>query len=86
MCISYYDHEGVRKKSVRTERPLAHPSFSYLREHFMSCNSSVKLDDYNILNYCNHSSDIRILASLYISKLRPSLNNSFSSHPLCIVK
>ena len=78
-----YEHAG---KSVRTERHLAHPPFSNIREHSMSCNSSVKLDDFNILDYCNHSSDIRILESLYISKLRPSLNNSLSSHPLYIVK
>ena len=52
----------------------------------MSCNSSVKLDDFNILDYCNHSSDIRILESLFISNLMQSLNNSLSSHPLCIVK
>ena len=78
-----YEHAG---KSVRTERPLAPPPFSDIREHSMSCNNSGKLDDFNILDYCYHSSDIRILDSLYISKLRSSLNNSLSSHPFCIVK
>ena len=48
----------------------------------MPSNSSVELEDFNILDYCNQSPDIRILESLYISKLMPSLNNSLSSHPL----
>ena len=52
----------------------------------MPCNSSVKPDDFNILDYCNHSSYIRVLEFLYISKLMQSLNNSLSSDPLYIVK
>ena len=44
----------------------------------MPRSSSAKLGDFNILDYCNYSSDTIILESLSISKLLPSFYNSLS--------
>ena len=66
------EHKGV---SCRTGRMLSTPPHSNIRDHVYSCNSPLTIDNFNILNFCNNSSDLRILESLYIHKIKPSLNS-----------
>ena len=49
------------------------------------CNSSIVLDNFNIIDRMNNITDLRILESLHIFKLRPHLNESQSAFPLTIV-
>ena len=76
------EHAG---RSHRTDRILANPPHSNIRDHAETCGSPIVLDNFNIIDSCNNSNDLRILESLYIHKERPSLNNMQSAHPLYIV-
>ena len=74
------EHAG---KSYRTNRFLSSPSHSSVREHCNSCNSIVNQDNFSILCHST-ASEIRILESLYIFKLKPDFNNTLSAFPLSI--
>ena len=76
------EHAG---RSHRTDRILANPPHSNIRDHAETCGSPIVLDNFNIIYSCNNSNDLRILESLYIHKERPFLNNMQSAHPLYIV-
>ena len=69
--------------------PLSHlltsPPYSSIREHASACDSPVSLDNFSILGSCKNVLDLRILESLYIFKLKPSLNNMQSANPLFLV-
>ena len=78
----FSEHVG---QSVRTGRPIHNPPFSAIREHSEICKCGVSFSDFSILSHCNNRSDLKILESLYIHKLKPSLNNTVSSHPLYVV-
>ena len=76
------EHSG---RSLRTNRILAHPSHSNIREHAQTCGTPITIDNFTILDSCSNTNDLRILESLYIFKDRPVLNNMQSAHPLCVV-
>jgi hypothetical protein len=76
------EHAG---RSFRTGNLLAHPPHSSVREHAEQCSSRVTMDDFSILSSTNFNTDLRILESLYIYKLKPSLNQNCSSFPLVLV-
>ena len=61
------------------------PPHSNVRLHADTCGVEVELDHFNILDSVTSPMDIKILESLYIHKLKPSLNDSVSSVPLLIV-
>ena len=65
------EHAGL---SFRTNLPITTPSHSYIREHSYKCNSPVTLDNFSILNFSKNKTDLRILESLHIHKIRPKLN------------
>ena len=71
--------------SFRTNLPITTPSHSYIREHSYKCNSPVTLDNFSILNFSQNKTDLRILESLYIHKIRPKLNSAQTAYPLNIV-
>lgn len=75
------EHAGV---SFRTGARLSQPPHSAVREHANNCNTPVSLDSFKILNSASNPSDLRIIESLYIFKLKPPLNNTLSSYPLRI--
>ena len=79
-----YEHKGI---SVRTQRPLAKPGQSAVRSHCEQCGGggAVLSDDFRILSYSQNYNQLRILESLYIYKLKPNLNETFSAFPLKIV-
>ena len=80
--IRVSEHAG---RSFRTGRMLASPPFSSIRIHAEQCDTIVSIDNFKILDYSKNSSDLRILEAMYISKLKPNLNETVSSHPLNIV-
>ena len=76
------EHRGV---SHRTGRPLTKPSHSAIRDHVEACNATISDINFKILDTTNNNTDLRILESLYIYKLKPQLNNYNCSYPLKII-
>ena len=67
------EHLGV---SVRTGRPLQAPNYSAIMDHHNRTNHNICKDNFKILSKCNNNLyDLRTLESLYISKLKPTLNS-----------
>ena len=75
------EHAGV---SFNTGVPLTRPPHSAVREHLESCPTSYDINNFKILASAAQESDPRILESLYIAKLKPSLNSQPSSYPLAV--
>ena len=73
-------------RSYRTERILASPSHSAIRDHSFSCDSKVDISNFKILSSLSNSFDLRIMESLYIFKKQPVLNDMKSAVPLKIIK
>ena len=74
------EHRG---RSFRTGKVLATPLHSAIREHTEgTCDVRISDADFRILTSAKSDFELKILESLYIFKLRPSLNNSNSSYPL----
>jgi hypothetical protein len=78
------EHAG---RSFRTGRPLAQPPHSSVRLHTEQCSLAppVSINQFKILCNASSQTDLRILESLYIHKLKPKLNNQSSSFPLSIL-
>ena len=77
------EHAG---KSYRTGVRLSHPPHSAVRDHAEAdCDERVSEDSFTILGTAKNSQDLRLLESLYIFKLKPSLNDYPSAIPLNIV-
>ena len=77
------EHKGV---SSRTGNELSSPIYSSIRDHSSKCGSEIIDCNFKLLKSSSSSNceDLRILESLYIRKLRPSLNETLSSFPLQI--
>ena len=85
-------HKGI---SCRTLDDLGKPEQSAIREHTIVCNGlkrkrgkikdKINENNFKILAKAKNEFDLRILESLYIRKLRPSLNKDKSSFPLLLV-
>jgi len=74
-------HRGV---SSRTNLPFSRPDASLIREHVDVCGGIISADNFSILGGTCSGLDLRILESLYISKLRTQINNYKSAFPLTI--
>ena len=78
------EHRG---RSFRTNNILANPSHSSIRAHCEgTCNIPVSSSGSTILDSAPDFVSLRILESLHIFKLNPSINDTNSSFPLYIVK
>ena len=82
MFIRCSRHKGV---SFRTDRPLTKPEKSSIREHSLNAQHPLKLGNFSILDSSNNSHSLRILESIYIRKLLPSINNYQTAVNLNIV-
>ena len=71
-------------RSFRTGSLLTIPSHSNIRQHALSCGVPVSIDNFNVVGNTKFSTDLRILESLFIHKLKPRLNDAQSSFPLHI--
>ena len=78
------EHRGV---SHRTGRPLTRPPQSAIREHSGICGGGcvISKDSFIILGSQNTTTDLRILESLYIHRLKPTLNEMASAFPLKVI-
>ena len=77
------EHAGI---SVRTGVPLSQPSQSHIRDHLLTCGGpQIALNHFEIIGTCiNNSLELRILESLHIAKIKPSLNCMKSAYPLSL--
>ena len=80
--IRVAEHAG---RSFRTNRQLTNTPNSNIYDHANDCNSYINIDQFSILDSSHNKTDLLILESLYIHKIRPALNNSQTAHPLHIV-
>lgn len=75
------EHAG---RSFRTGSNLSVPPHSAIRDHSNNCNIPINLNSFTILDSASNAIDLRILESLHIVQVKPSLNNTNSSFPLKI--
>ena len=78
----FSQHAGV---SDRTGRDLAVKDQSTVREHTLTCQVRLKIEQFKIIDNCQNETELRILESIYIRKLKPKLNHGQSAFPLYIV-
>ncbi len=83
LYIRSSEHAGV---SCRTGNNITNPPHSNIRNHCSTCNSSISLNNFDVIGSTNNPTDLRILESLFIHKLKPQLNNYDSSYQLLIAK
>ena len=74
-------HKGC---SFRTNNPLSYPEKSNILNHSLAANHPITIENFKILASCDRF-DLRLLESLFIHKLKPSLNDQHSSTDLLIV-
>ena len=74
-------HKGC---SFRTNNPLSNPEKSNILDHSLAANHPITIENFKILASCDRF-DLRLLESLFIQKLKPSLNDQHSSTDLLIV-
>ena len=77
------EHRGV---SSRTGQFLTKPSHSEIRNHCHTNNHPLNSKHFSIIDRCNSPYDLRLLESIHIHKLRPSLNSYQSAAELCVLK
>ena len=73
------DHKGI---SIRTGYPLSKPSYSAIREHSEEEDHPFTHRDFEILTTSPFRTDLLILESLYIMKMKPTLNNTTVAYQL----
>ena len=76
-------HKGL---SYRTLSKLSNPEPSMIGHHSKSCGSEITMNDFKILGTASCPADLRILESLYIKFLSPTLNKDVTAHPHLLVK
>ena len=73
----YFEHRGI---SQRTLNPLGKPQHSSIRDHCEnSCESAFDMSNFKILCKGRFESELRLLETFYIEKLKPALNIDNSS-------
>ena len=75
------EHAG---RSFRTNSLLSHPPHSAIRDHTFGCNSPISINQFKIIDSTSNQLDLKIIESLHILSIKPSLNNANSSYPLQI--
>ena len=78
----FFEHKGI---SHRTLLPLGKPQFSSIRSHCENnCETLFDISDFKILCKGRYETELRLLETFYIEKIKPALNvdNSCSSMKL----
>jgi hypothetical protein len=73
------EHKG---RSCKSGQLLSRPPHTSMRTHAEQCGVLVSDSDLRVLASTSGTSDLRILKSLYIFELRPSLNSAVAPIPL----
>ena len=76
------EHKG---KSVRTNRLLANPPFSSIRQHAHTLDHPFTSDDFNVIQKPRNQSDRLVIEALLIKHLKPELNLQLASDKLLIL-
>ena len=79
--VTVSQHKGV---SFRTNNPLTNPEKSNIMVHILSANHPITLENSGIILASCDKFYLRLLESLYIHKLKPSLNDQYISTDLLI--
>jgi hypothetical protein len=72
--------------SFRTKLPLGKLDFSPVRNHSLSADHPISVNNFRILDHANTQTDLKILESLYIHEEKPKLNTATSAMQLTIVQ
>jgi len=80
--VRFYEHLGI---SYRTKIPLNKPTNSAIRDHINKFDHNCSFENFKPLCASSDLSDLRILESLYILKMKPSLNDNKTACVLNIV-
>ena len=83
LCVRVSEHKGI---SNRTGKILSSAPHSNIREHSENCDSPIKSECFQKIAICKNNTDLRILESLYINRLKPTLNSMQSAHPLYLIR
>ena len=62
--------------SVRSQLPIPHPNFSAIMQHHTETKHNLSPDDFTIFLCYSNNTDLRLIESLYIHRMKPSLNNN----------
>ena len=76
------EHAG---RSFHTGSLLLVPPHANIRQHALSCGVPVSIDNFKAMGNTKFHTDLRILESLFIHKLKPKLHDAQSVFPLRIV-
>ena len=76
------EHQG---RSFRSGNAPQNPVPSSIRDHSLKCSKQISSSEFSIIGQTKPGNHLEILESLYIFKLRPTLNNHMSSFPLKLV-
>ena len=82
LTVRVSEHQG---RSFRTNNLLLNPSHSAIRDHMEECDTPFNLNNFEIIGTAQNVTDLQILESLFIVKMRPTLNNMTSSYQLHVV-
>ena len=74
--VRWFEHLG---KSIRTNRPLANPSFSAIRQHAHDNDHPIHLASFSILSIRLSTMELPTVESLYTIREKRSLNNNDQS-------
>ena len=74
-----------RTRSFRNNNLLPSLKPTRITDHFLETGHAIHDDNFKILNKCQNY-DLQLLESLFINKLKPTLNNYESSIDLYIAK
>ena len=78
------EHMGI---SHRTNLPLSSLTHSAIRDHASgTCGSALDFNNFSIIDSHVNPISLRIIESLHIHKLKPSLNETESAFPLHITQ
>ena len=78
-------HTGIREHkglSPRTGRPLLRPPQSSVRDHALSCNSDLSIDNFKIIAWESDQLSLRILESIFTFTKKPVLSYLSSAYLL----
>ena len=84
LCGQQYLYITDERIVFGRDSQVQNPSHSSIRLHSEQCSGDMSLQDFDIIDSHRNSSDLRILESLYILKLRPNLNEMSSAFNLRI--
>ena len=76
------EHRG---RSFRSGNISQHPVSSSIRDHSLKCSKQISSSEFTIIGQDRPENSLALLESLYIHKLRPTLNSNQSSLPLRII-